>query len=86
MLHSVRLQPYLQTLDQAGKACQGQTLSYCENSPITAVKSFIVEAPGERNKGQKIENYSCNFNFNCHSISLYLKGRDTGVQDCIFFK
>jgi len=26
VLHSGRLRPYLQTLDEAGKACQGQTL------------------------------------------------------------
>jgi hypothetical protein len=34
--------PYSQTLDLAGKACQGtNTLAYYENQSITAVKSFI---------------------------------------------
>jgi len=40
-----RLQPYLQTLDQAGKACQGKTLAYHEILSITAVNCFIVQAP-----------------------------------------
>jgi hypothetical protein len=38
--------PYQQTLDKAGKACQGQTLAYYGNTQITVVKSFIVQAPG----------------------------------------
>jgi hypothetical protein len=31
VLCSGRLQPYTQTLEYAGKACQGQTLAYYEN-------------------------------------------------------
>jgi hypothetical protein len=41
VLRSGWLQPYLPTIDEAGKACQGQTLQL-----ITAIKSFIVQAPG----------------------------------------
>ncbi len=47
VLHSrVGTQPYPQTLDQAGKACQGQTLQPITTNPeITEVKSFIGLAP-----------------------------------------
>ncbi len=40
--------PYPQTLDQAGKACQGQTLlAYSENLELTSVKRFITLATDE---------------------------------------
>ncbi len=31
VLHSGRPRPYIQALDKAGKACQGQTLAYYKN-------------------------------------------------------
>jgi hypothetical protein len=38
--------PHPQTLDEAGKACQGQnTLPYYVNSSITAVKGFVGLVP-----------------------------------------
>ncbi len=45
MLHSGRLRPYPKALNQAGKACQRLTLAYYENPQITAIISFIVQAP-----------------------------------------
>jgi hypothetical protein len=42
VLHSrVGSWPYPQTLDLAGKACQGQTPAYYEDPCITVVRSFI---------------------------------------------
>ncbi len=37
--------PYPQTLDEAGKACQGQQ-AYYGYPEITAVISFRIQAPG----------------------------------------
>jgi hypothetical protein len=42
-----RLWPYPQTLCQAGGLPRTNTLAYYENPQITAVKSFIVQAPGQ---------------------------------------
>ncbi len=36
-----RLQPYLQTLDQAKKACQGQTLKHIAKIRKLRTKSFV---------------------------------------------
>jgi hypothetical protein len=48
VLHSrVGSGPYPQTLDYAGKVCQGQNiLVYYEHLKITTVKSFITLDPG----------------------------------------
>ncbi len=47
MFHLGRLQPYSQTLDQAGKACQEQTLQLiAKKSSTTEKKSFITLTPG----------------------------------------
>jgi len=40
----VEYQPYPQTLDNAGKACQGQTL-WLIMKIRTTLKNFIVQAP-----------------------------------------
>jgi len=45
VLHFDRLRPYPQTLDKAVKGCQGPTLAYYGNLQITAIISFMIQAP-----------------------------------------
>jgi len=49
-----------QTLDKAGKACQGQTLAYYKNPCITDKKNFITLAPGRDHRST--------FGFPCSQI------------------
>jgi len=49
VIHSRKLQPYPQTLDYAGEACQGQTLELIAKIQKLAVKGLIVQAPVGRN-------------------------------------
>jgi hypothetical protein len=53
---SVGTRPYPQTLDYAGKACQGQTLDYYKNPLITSIKSLIGLALGLLNEHLKVAN------------------------------
>jgi hypothetical protein len=43
MFHSGRLKPFARTLDQAGKACQGQTRFRCK---LVLAFSIIAEKAG----------------------------------------
>ncbi len=48
MLHSCRLQPYTQTLGNAGKACQGQTHYLFTKIRKFRRKSFITLGPDQQ--------------------------------------
>ncbi len=63
MLHSGRLQPYLQILDLDLDLPITNALAYCENSYITAVKSFITLGSYEQHSSIQFQNTT---------ISLYL--------------
>jgi hypothetical protein len=62
VLYSDRLRPYSQTLELAGKACHGQTLSLSTNIQITYVKKFnnikAWQVRGEARDKGKVERVS----------------------------
>jgi len=48
--HSIRFQPYPQTLDKAGKDLPGtNTLAYYNDSQLMAMKRFITLATAQQN-------------------------------------
>ncbi len=58
MLYSFRLQPYLQTLDQARKVCQGQTLQLITKIRKLRIKKFYNIGP----RLQNLRHCECHFN------------------------
>ena len=52
MLHSGKLWPYLQTLDQAGKACQGQTHQLIKRIRKLRTKKFYNIGPRRGREGR----------------------------------
>ncbi len=76
MLHLSSIWPYLQTLDQAGKACQGQNIQLITHIDKVSRKKFYKLGPGplsESNKRIYIRKVLLNKFINEEFLKTYLK-------------